>query len=34
MYFLCLATVSSLRDIVDGVDGTGFAGVVMGASSA
>src|SRR5271167_3043526 len=31
MYFLCLATASSLRVIVDG---TGFAGVVMGASSA
>jgi hypothetical protein len=30
LYFLCLATASSLRDIVDD---TGFAGVVMDASS-
>lgn len=29
MYFLCLATISSLRDIVDGM---GFAGAVMGVS--
>jgi hypothetical protein len=34
IYFLCFATTSSLRVIVDGVDGTGLAGVVMDASSA